>query len=745
VVVPPSPVQAEKFLTTSLESTELKEIASSQRMSYYANQMNLQRAQIKCCKPRLEDEIKDADLVIAGGAEAVVALTKYGKVSGARGFQIARTASNGRKQRVVATNNPAAVIRDSDRYPDMVNDFRRSFAPIDRPEFPTVEVIDDPNKARDVLRRWLDTEFVDPIASDLEWSWKTHTIECAGFSRQPSKAVVFARRAIDDKAARKLLRLFYERDDLKFIWHNGKADTKELILNSIQGRVDEDTFLMSYALDERPGYHALEYLLSDNLGWPDYEPESVKYFKKNGEHDPKIPLAQSQAELYEYNGRDSAGTLSLHSILRPKVESEDLVRLYQRLLEADQRIRTVELNGIFFDVKEACNLNERVAIPLLWELRDNLRKLSEAELLNPASHDQMAAIYYDQWGLKHKLKDRKEKKFSRSVAKEVREEIAGGRFECNPRKKDIIVAFSALHSRFQKVQKAKANYLEALAIRASESGGKIYCRINIGGTATGRTSSSEPNMQNITREGVEGIPGIRNLFLPSPGNVIVSADYSQAELRTCAKLSGDKGLISIYTDSSRSLHRERAAAFYGEGYTKEQYVKSKNINFGVTYWQSAESFAQMYHMPVQEAKEYVASWWRQFPQLYAWTKEVAKRTLKEGYVQSPFGHKRRIHLITEENFGDLQREAINFLPQNIAAWLTITSLVDLVDSGVRVLGTVHDNIFAECPSDEVDGTAREMKQVMEGQAIKQLGWDDMPFLVDISVGPNWGQVEEIAA
>jgi DNA polymerase-1 len=152
----------------------------------------------------------------------------------------------------------------------------------------------------------------------------------------------------------------------------------------------------------------------------------------------------------------------------------------------------------------------------------------------------------------------------------------------------------------------------------------------------------------------------------------------------------------------------------------------------------------MYHMPEKEAQAYINSWWRDFPKLKRWTIETATKALKEGYVQSPFGHKRRFHLITDDNIGDLRREAVNFLPQNIAAWLTICSVIDLVDSGVRVVATVHDSIVADVPTDEVHDVAQLMETVMVNQPIKQLGWqkDDIPFAVDISVGPSWGEQEE---
>lgn len=695
---------------------------------------------IRACRKRLEHDIRNVDLVIAGGAEATQVLTKYRGVARSRGFSIARKTPEGKEQRVVVTNNPAMVIRKSDAYPDMVKDFRRAFNPPPPPTFPKVEIINEGTRARDILRRWNNTEFNDPISADLEWAGRR--IECAGFSRGGTKSVVFGNECFESPEALSQIRIFFQRDDVQFVWHNGKDDTKILRFNDIEGRVDEDTFLLSYALDERPGYHKLEYLLSEEFGWPDYEPAGVKYFKTHGEFDPKIPIRKAKHELYKYNGWDTAGTAQLYQLLRPKLEPDGVEELYQRLLYASHRFTEVEMNGFHYDKEEACNLQEREVIPRLWELKEYLQKISGRPLLNPNSNKQLQAIYYNQWELKHNLKDSGKKKLTTSTGKEVREEIVAGRFKSKAGTRPKVVSFAEHHSVYNKVQRVGSNYLVGLIGRV-EADGKLYCRFNIGGTVTGRTSSSEPNFQNITREGVEGIPGIRDLFLPSPDHVIISADYSQAELRTCAKLSGDVSLLDIYRDSTRSLHRERAAAFYGDNYTKEEYVKSKNINFGVTYGQSAAAFAQMYHMPEKEAQDYIDSWWQEFPQLREWTFETARQAFKDGFVQSPFGHKRRFHLITDENIGDIKRESVNFKPQNIAAWLTIHSLCDLVDSGVRVVATVHDSIVADVPRSELDDTVKLMKEVMEGQVDKQLGWTDIPFTVDISSGPNWGTIQEI--
>lgn len=1003
---------------------------------------------IEACKPRLEAEIANCELIILGGTEATSALTRYRAVFTARPFIHRRTSISGTPQRVIVTNNPALVVRNSDAYPDMVEDFRRAFDPPPPPVFPEVEIINDASSGRNILERYAqDGVLPGIVASDLEW-FPDGRPTCAGFSARGEKAVVFGLGVINDGRCWDLLRRIYERSETRFVWHNGKADTKVLVSNGIDGRIDEDTFLQSYALDERPGYHSLEYLLSTKFGWPDYEPASVKHFKKTGEFLGKTAQERelSERELYKYNGWDTAGTLQLFNLLDSRLYTDrggEVRTLYKRLLKAQTRFRTVELSGFHFDVVEAANINEREAIPRIYELTDHIREVTGHALLNPNSPDQLKAVLYGEWGVRHNLRDSGKKKLSTSTGKEVREEITAGRFECRHGHREQLVRWAEFQAQYSKISKLKGTYLEGLALRTLKDG-KLYCHFNPCGTVSGRASSNDPNFQNIAREGYEEIPGIRTLFLPSRGNLILSADFSQAELRTCAKLSGDTNLLAIYRDSTRSLHRERAAAFYGENYTKEEYVKcfhpstevlttegwlkvgevttetnllqaipkndglvdlewtkpnevykgksdklmwlkneginirvtpnhrmvgwsnekakpheyipgllgrarkwanagildegsngdekllrlavaiqadgtirnygavtfgfkkaekidrlikflndlnieftlteanevarfyipkqdklseaiqyldddktlswqmlsldlksrlvildelqywdatkdqpgwkmymyhsytrknidvaqalattcgmkthqnstgeslsikdhptsrggnltvqeidynseviclsvpstylvvrdvgipiitgnSKNINFGVTYGQSAAAFAQMYHMPQEEADEYIKSWWREFPDLLEWTKEQKAKARKEGLVQSPFGHKRRFHLITDENVGDVEREAVNFLPQNIAAWLTISALCELVDMGIRVVATVHDSIVADVPGTMVQTVAETMKEVMESQVEKQLGWTDIPFLVDISVGPNWGIQKE---
>lgn len=694
---------------------------------------------VKACRPRLLADVANVDLIIAAGAEATSLFTRYRAVTSARS-----RSHEWEGKRVVVTNNPALVARNSDSFPDLVADFRLALDPLPEPTFPEVEVINDPSEGRNVLQRWINS-LDGVLAADAEWK-SSGEIVCAGFSRGGEKATVFGYGCNRDGGFRETLEQFFQKREVQLAWHNGKSDTKVFRREGYSARVDHDTFLMSYALDEEPGRHALDYLLMTEFGWPDYEPESVKHFKKTGEFlgETEEEKKNSEHELYTYNGWDAAGTYQLFLRFKERLIQEGLYeRPYLRsLVPAANAITDVELRGFLYDVEEAANLNERAVLPRLQELTEGIRKTTGRSLLNPRSTKQMKAVYYDYMGLRHELRNLGQKKLESSTGKEVRKEILEGRIKCHPKFKKQLLELADLHETFQRIDKQRGTYIEGLIERTLQDG-RLYPDFNIAGTVTGRPSSKNPNFQNITREGREGIPGIRTLFLPSSGCSLVSVDLSQAELRACAVLSGEAELLAIYQDNTRSLHKERAAAFYGKDYTHEEYVKSKNINFGVTYGQSAFAFAQMYHMPKSEAEEYIENWWKTFPRLLEWTKEVKHKAISEGRIQSPIGHVRRFHLITDENRSDLEREAVNFLPQNIAVWITLHAVIELVGMGVPIINTVHDNIIADVPNDDVMSTAALMKRTMEAQAKKILDWD-LPFLADVSVSDkNWASVEEI--
>lgn len=699
---------------------------------------------ITACNDRLSAEIANCTTVLAGGVEAVHTL-----INPRWAIRSARSrVHNIAGQRRIATTNPAVVLRESGNYPDMVRDFRLALNPAPPPKMPRVWYTEDPTEAIEFLKSLPDRiESTKPLASDLETFGYSKQIACAGFAYDPDMAYVIGYDALQDDAVVEALRDTYNYP-FNWTWHNGKYDVKVLAQNGIRADIINDTFLLSYALDERPGgnyqgdqgagLHALTPTLMQEYGWPDYEHASVKEFKKTG-------ILANPLELYDYNGKDCVGTLVLFHDFEPAAAADDVLsKPYKRtFIPLANALIPIERRGIHFDKWGACDLLERDIFPKLEGLVKDMRHEIGLELYNPGSSQQNKGIFYSMFGLKHGLQDTRKHKKSDSTDRDVRKEVLEDRFEVNPGMKEQFKKYIQDLDTYWKVKKSWKEMLISLIERVN-SDGKLTTTFKFG-TETGRLSSEKPNFQNITRAGAFGLPSLRTLFLPSPGNLIVSVDFSQAELRTIAKLSGSNNLLSIYRDSSRSLHKERAAHFFGEDYTGEQYVKAKNMNFGVTYLQSAFTFAQMYNIPQEEAQAYINDWFDQFPELREWIGITEKQLKTEGTIVSPFGHKRRFHLLTKENYDESVKQAVNFVPQNVAGVLTAHALIELNDIDVPIITSTHDSIVADVPSDSVNDVARLMQKVMQEQAPKHLGWewDDIPFVADVSVGKNWGDVKEL--
>ena len=681
---------------------------------------------ISACRARLQDELRQVDTIIAAGSEAVNELLGKTSIKSARGVEHERDG-----KRIIAANNPAAILYDSDSFPNLVEDFKLALNPPPPLVYPNVTIIQSKEQAIKLFKDL--SMYGGEIAVDVEGH--TPHLECIGFSMKPDDADVLPRRIIMEVWNE--LSEFLQKPKM-WLWHNGIYDVKLLRRNGIHTTIADDTFPLSWCLDEREsGVHGLSYLSRTQLGWLNYEPESVEHYKDTGN------LPDDIDELHTYNGYDCAATLQLFNLLRERAIKDNVYDLYRnQKIPLMNALVDIELRGFHYDAIGAADLNEAIVIPRLRELKAELRDIVDLQLFNPASPQQVAAFMYDTCGLIHQLKSTRKKSFERATGKEVRKEIIEGRYHCKSRYEDRLVEFAEKMELFSQINKQRGTYLEGL-IKLVAPDGKLYCTFNPCGPATGRLSSRVPNFQNITREAKDIVPGIRKLFKPSPGCVLVQADYSQAELRCTARLSGDNNLLAIYRDGARSLHKETASSFYGDSYTKEEYVRSKNINFGVVYDQSAFMFAQMYQMPQKEAQAYIDNWFRQFPQVLTWKNQIKQEVVTGVDIIAPFGGKRRFHLITEENLEEVKRQAINFLPQNTASELTVWSLCKLNGLGVPIISTVHDSIIADVPQSDCMDVALLMKQVMESAAKECLGWD-LPFAVDISMSEvSWGEVEEL--
>lgn len=682
---------------------------------------------INCCNGRLQAELREvrAERIIAAGAEAVRHFVPNGTVKGLRGQRI-----DYEDRTVVATFNPAAAMHDDVVYPDLIQDFKRALVPRKPFNPPTVEWTDDADRAIEILELLQISAHGGHgrIAADIESTGLSATsdILSIGFATEPGRAFVIGRRAFesDGICRRNLARLLSSRDH-KWIWHNGKFDVKLLRSMGLPAKVDEDTMLLSYLLDERPGVHSLDYMTANVLDWPHYEPEVVKKGKKNGFEDfEDWPL------LYEYNGYDCCGSYGIFNEISGSVyDDAGLKRVYYDLLiPASNTFADVEAYGVIYDVEKAERVRDTEILPKIAEARFKAECITGREI-NLNSFKQTAQFIYDENEVQDPGVNRR---VARSTDKATRKFLKDSVPDAN------VKEFLECLDDFKRLDKLRGTYLDGL-IKRVDPDGRLRMDVLLHGTETGRTSNRKPNLQNQPRGKL-----IRQLYVAPPGSVIVNADYSQAEIRTMAMESGDETMKEIYREG-RDFHGETAAHHFGPDFTKENRDQAKNMDFGVFYGQSAFSFHEMYGIPLETAKNFVESIHNMFPTYWEWVKEVHRATLQSGLQRSAFGRLRRFMLITEQNRDHVLKEAVNFKIQSVASDFHLHSanvLHSLLDRRfARILIIVHDSIVFEVVKEYLEEAKSIIRKVMEGVPSETLGWTDIPFKVDIAFGPSWGEVE----
>lgn len=682
-------------------------------------------AAIRSCAPRLRQELEEcsANSILAAGAEAVKHFVQGGTVKGLRGQRIDY---GGRT--VVATFNPAAALHDDVVYPDLIKDFKRALVAPKPFKPPQVEWTDDAETAFGVLQEiWRNGKKTGRIAADIESTGlaATSSVLSIGFSYEPGKASVIGGGVFKrNKHLGSLLAAILQDRDISFIWHNGKFDVKLLRNMGLPARVDEDTMLLSYLLDERPGVHALDYMTQDLLDWPDYEPAQVKAGKKNGFKD-----FEDWSLLYEYNGYDCCGSLRIFNEISPTVYGDSGLRsvYYDLLIPASNTFADVEAYGVIYDTERAKHVRETELLPRINEATFRAECIV-GEPINLNSFKQCGKYIYETAGADD---PRVNRKVDFSTDDASRKALLNSTNDPNLRE------FLECLGEFKKVDKLRSTYIDGLIPRV-DADGRLRCDFLLHGTETGRTSSRKPNLQNQPRGKT-----IRQLYVAPRGSVIVQADYSQCELRSMAMESGDVAMKKIYHEG-RDFHAETAAFHFGPNFTKQDRDTAKNMNFGTGYGQSPFSFSEMYGIPLKTAQEFVGSWRKMFPTYWEWVKEVQRETLSTGLQRSAFGRKRRFMLITDQNRDHVLKEAVNFRIQSVASDFHLHSaniLHSLLDrTRARILIIVHDSIVFEIVESYVEEAKLIIKQVMESVPAEKLGWRDIPFQVDIGVGPDWGHV-----
>jgi len=705
------------------------------------------RAALEACHSRLLAEITKSPrtLVLAFGNSALRSLSgdHDAKITVQRGR--ARTLDlNGRPVLVVPTLHPAAVLRSPGELPKLLDDVKYAATLLNG----TVAhkhpgVVDYKVATRATYRDLIDFLRAQPeLACDIETSGfnprKDRTLSLA-VSYAKNKAVVFPGFLLR-KFPGPFHRLF--NSNATFIYHNGKYDAAFLRQLGLPVRVDQDTMLMHYVLSEgNRDLHGLKELSADLLGAdPNYDAVVKKYAPKMSDSYASVP----KDILYHYNSMDTDHTWQLYQIFRVKLDAagnENLQWCYKNLIIPMSRfLQDVEHAGVWVHQPTLVALRreleaelataevelQEVAAPV-WDSKKyaewkNATKVPPS--FSPGSSYQLMWVL-NQFGLHPKDPRTRKPSTNKEALKDLPQ-----------------LPFVVALGHFRSAQKMLSTYVEGIERAIDPYDDRVHATYLIHGTATGRLSSRQPNMQNVPRD-----KHIRNIFQAPPGRTYVELDYSQVELRVLAYLSGDRGLWDIYTNN-RDLHDEVAASLF-PGWAdykdtvlgREQRIRAKFLNFGVAYGRGAESLVAEFKMPVKAAAKIIRDWWATFPQAHEYIVRTRESSRSGRPLETPLGRRRRFGLITGGNRNALENEAANFSIQATASDLTILSAMrmhpNLDKWDAHIINLVHDSILIECPVQYIDVVAEYAKSVMV--AIPQEVLEtELPFDVGMSSGQRWG-------
>lgn len=526
--------------------------------------------------------------------------------------------------------------------------------------------------------------------------------------------------------ALELLKPLLEDDALLKVGQNLKYDRGILANYGIELRgIAYDTMLESYTLDSIAGRHDMD-SLSDR--WLKHKTITFEEIAGKG----KNQLTFNQIALEEagrYAAEDADVTLQLHLKMWPKLQkNEGPLRIFNEIeMPLVPVLSRVERNGVKIDPAVLHAHSQEIAKRLV-ELEQKAYEIAGEEF-NLSSPKQLQTILFEKQGIKP-LK--KTPGGAPSTSEEVLEELALD----YPLPKVIL--------EYRGLAKLKSTYTDKLPLMINPKTGRVHTSYHQAVTATGRLSSTDPNLQNIPVRNDEG-RRIRQAFIAPEDYVIVSADYSQIELRIMAHLSRDEDLLKAFAEG-KDIHRATAAEVFGlplESVTGEQRRSAKAINFGLIYGMSAFGLARQLNIPRKEAQKYMDLYFERYPGVLEYMERTRAQAKDQGYVETLDGRRLYLPDIKASNAArraGAERAAINAPMQGTAAdiikraMIAVDGWLETEKPRVRMIMQVHDELVFEVHKDDVDAVAKKVHELMENSTTL-----DVPLLVEVGSGENWDQ------
>ncbi|BCX88847.1 DNA polymerase I [Methylomarinovum tepidoasis] len=592
--------------------------------------------------------------------------------------------------------------------------------------------------AEDQLQTWLerletsplfafDTETTDLAYLDARLVGLSFAVEVGEAAYVPvAHDYPDAPAQLEREAVLERLRPLLESEDHPKVGQHLKYDAHVLANHGIELRgIAHDTMLQSYVLNPTATRHDLDSLALTYLGI-----KTVSYEAVAGKGAKQVSFSRvALAQAAPYAAEDADIALRLHQVLWSKLEAEPkLKRLYQEIeMPLVPVLLRMERCGVLVDRDELARLSA--------ELAERMAKVEEqvhclaGEAFNLDSPKQIQHILYDKLGLPV-LK--KTPKGQPSTAEEVLQKLAED-FEL-PR---LILEYRSL-------SKLKSTYTDKLPRQIHPRTGRVHTSYHQAVTATGRLSSSDPNLQNIPIR-TEAGRRIRRTFIAPPGCKLVAADYSQIELRIMAHLSEDPNLLAAFS-AGADVHRVTAAEVFGvapEAVTDEQRRRAKAINFGLIYGMSAFGLAKQLGIAREEAQSYIDRYFERYPGVRDYMERTRCQAYEQGYVETLFGRRLYLPELRSRNPQRRQyaeRTAINAPMQGTAADIIKRAMI-AVDVWIRGSGApvkmimqVHDELVFEVAEEWIEEACRAIRERMASAADLQV-----PLVVDVGIGANWDE------
>lgn len=533
-------------------------------------------------------------------------------------------------------------------------------------------------------------------------------------------------RQIPIKRAMELLKPLLEDPGVLKVGHNVKYDMQMFFAHGIRIAPYDDTMLLSYVLDGSRHGHGMDELAQIFLNHTTIAYEDVAGSGKNQVTFDLVPLDKAR----DYAAEDAEVTLRLHDTFKPRLPIEHMATVYETIERPIAGvIADMEWTGVKVDPQVLRGLSNDFGQQAM-ALEDAIHK-ETGIAFNIGSPKQLGDVLFGSLGLPG---GRKTKTGGYSTSADVLEELA---------EQGHAIVEKILE--WRSVTKLKSTYADALPEAINPKTGRVHTSFSLAGTNTGRLSSSDPNLQNIPIKSEQGRM-IRRAFVPAEGYTLLSADYSQVELRLAAEMADIKALKQAFRDGV-DIHAATASQVFGvpmDQMTSDIRRNAKAINFGIIYGISGFGLAKQLGIPQGEAATYIKQYLARFPELKTFMDKAKDEARAHGYVTTLYGRKCFIRGINDKNpawRAGAERQAINAPLQGTAADIMKRAMIALPPAlaaaklGARMLVQVHDELLFEVPHDQKEETAELVKRVMI-EAGKGLS---LPLAVEAGFGDNWAE------